>query len=124
MDAGTKVRRRLAAVAIADVAGYSRLMRLDEEGSFRRWSGYLARAQSVSEASSGRIVKTTGDGFVAEFASVVEAAQVLLGGLAEIGEAEASWPPERRIAVRVGLHLGDVIVAAASIDPVMGGVDR
>jgi TolB-like protein/class 3 adenylate cyclase/Flp pilus assembly protein TadD len=111
MDVSAKLSRRLAAVAVADVAGYSRLMRLDEEGTFRRWSGYLSRAEALLGASAGRIVKTTGDGFVAEIPSAVEAARALLAWLGEIGTAEMAFPPERRITVRIGLHLGDVIVA-------------
>ena len=110
MSSETKLQRRLAAIVVADVAGYSRLMRLDEEGTFRRWRAHLSRAGAIIGEAGGRVVKTTGDGFVAEFTSVVEAMRGCLSWQGEIAHQEASISPDRRIAVRIGLHVGDVIL--------------
>jgi adenylate cyclase len=103
--------RRLAAILAADVAGYSRLMGADEEGTHERLKAHRRELIEPKIAEhSGRIVKTTGDGVLAEFASVVDAVRcaaewqrVMLDREAEIGE-------DRRIRFRIGINLGDVIV--------------
>ncbi len=103
--------RRLAAVLAADVAGYSRLMHADEEGTHVRCRRLMAEAvEPALDGHGGRIVKSTGDGFLVEFGSAVEAVRSALLFQAKInaineGEAEA-----KRIQFRVGIHLGDVIV--------------
>lgn len=103
--------RRLAAILVADVVGYARLTQLDEEETHRRWRPLLATASSLIAERGGRIVKTTGDGFVAEFGSVVEAARVALQWLDKLIAQESEIEMSRRIRVRLGLNLGDVVVA-------------
>src|SRR5215471_12336457 len=106
-----RVERRLSAVLCADVAGYSRLMHNDEEATHAKLTELLTDTVAPAIANhGGRIVKNTGDGFLAEFPSAVEAVraavqfQTRIHGLT-IGEAE-----ERRITFRVGINVGDVIV--------------
>jgi adenylate cyclase len=110
------VRRRLAAILAADVAGYSRLMGADEEGTLRRLKAL--RAELVDPAIAGhrgRIVKTTGDGMLVEFQSVVDALRCAVGMQAAIGERNAAEPGDRRIEFRVGVNLGDVIIDGTDI---------
>jgi adenylate cyclase len=103
--------RRLAAILATDMVGYSRLTRLDEEGTLARL-GALRRDlfdPAISE-HRGRIVKTTGDGLLVEFASVVDAVRCALRvqqGMAILNTGTSS---ERRIEFRVGINLGDVVV--------------
>ena len=103
--------RRLAAILAADVAAYSRLMGADEEGTHERLTAYLRDLVNPKIAEHrGRVVKNTGDGFLAEFASVADAVRCAIGvqrGMAERNEGTA---PERRIEFRIGINLGDVIV--------------
>jgi len=106
-----RVRRRLAAVLAADVAGYSRLMGSDEEGTLARLKAVRkALVDPTIAAHRGRIVKTTGDGMLVEFASAVDAlrgAVEVQGGMAE---QNASVPQDVRIEFRVGIHVGDIII--------------
>jgi adenylate cyclase len=108
--------RRLAAILAADVAGYSRLMGADEEGTHERLRTHLRELIEPKIAERrGRIVKNTGDGFLAEFASVVDAvrcAAELQRGMAE-RHAGTAW--DRRIEFRVGINLGDVIAEGDDI---------
>ena len=107
---GERVERRLAAVLAADVAGYSRLMGLDEEGTLARLK--TARKTVVEPALAshrGRIVKTTGDGMLVEFASAVDAARSSLEVQRSMAEQNAAVPPEQRIEFRIGIHVGDII---------------
>ena len=102
--------RRLTAILAADVAGYSRLMGTDEEGTHERLKAHLRElVEPKITEHRGRIVKNTGDGFLAEFSSVVDtvrcAAEVQRGMI----EREPAMPEERRIRFRVGINLGDVI---------------
>jgi len=103
--------RRLAAIIAADVAGYSRLMHSDEE---RTHAAYLAiMTDAVAPAITqhgGRLVKSTGDGFLAELPSAVEAVRCALRFQGEIARHAAGDPPEQRLTFRVGINLGDVIV--------------
>src|SRR5262249_12283352 len=103
-------RRRLAAILAADVAGYSRLMESDEEGTLRRLQAYRREVidPKIPE-HQGRIVKTTGDGILAEFRSVVDAccAVEMQRG---IGEREADVPQGRELRFRIGINVGDIIV--------------
>ena len=103
--------RRLAAILAADVAGYSRLMGADEEGTHERLKGApLGELIDPKIAEHrGRIVKNTGDGFLAEFASVVDAVQCAVEMQRGMAERNAAIPPEKRIEFRVGINLGDVI---------------
>jgi adenylate cyclase len=103
--------RRLAAILAADVAGYSRLMGADEEGTLERLKAL--RRELIDPriaAHRGRIVKTTGDGVLLEFASVVDAVRCAVEMQQAMAGREADSAPERRIQFRVGINLGDVIV--------------
>jgi TolB-like protein/class 3 adenylate cyclase/Flp pilus assembly protein TadD len=103
--------RRLAAILAADVAGYSRLMGMDEEGTHERLKAHLRKLiEPKITDQRGRIVKNTGDGFLAEFASVVDAVRCAVEVQRGTAEANAGTPPEKRIEFRVGINLGDVIV--------------
>lgn len=106
-----RIERRLAAILAADVAGYSRLMHHDEETTHTKLTVLLAETVDPTIAEhSGRIVKNTGDGFLAEFSSAVEALRAAMVFQARVRELTASAPEDRRIAFRVGINIGDVIV--------------
>ena len=108
--------RRLAAILAADVAGYSRLMGADEEGTHQRLQAHLQELVNPKIAEHrGRIVKNTGDGFLAEFASVVDAVRCAVEIQRGMTEREPEVPEERRIRFRTGINLGDVIVEADDI---------
>src|SRR3954467_4624946 len=103
--------RRLAAILAADVAGYSRLMGADEEGTHERLKAHLGQLVDPKIAEHrGRTVKNTGDGFLSEFASVVDAVRCAVEIQRGMMEREQDVPNERRIAFRIGINLGDVIV--------------
>jgi adenylate cyclase len=102
--------RRLTAILAADVAGYSRLMGADEEGTHERLMAHLRELIEPKIAEHrGRIVKNTGDGFLAEFASVVDAVRCAVEIQRGMIEREPDVPEERRIRFRMGINLGDVI---------------
>jgi adenylate cyclase len=103
--------RRLAAILAADVAGYSRLMGADEEGTHEHLQAHRRELidPKISE-HSGRIVKTTGDGILAEFPSVVDAVRCAVELQRAMTDREAGMPEDRRIRFRIGINLGDVIV--------------
>src|SRR6266478_5981237 len=107
----TRVERRLSAILAADVAGYSRLMHADEEATHARLTSLLADAVDPAIVEhGGRIVKNTGDGFLAEFPSAVEAVRAALQFQNRIHEVAVEDTEERRILFRVGINIGDVIV--------------
>jgi len=107
----TRVERRLAAVLAADVAGYSRLMGADEEGTHERLKAHLGELVNPKIAEHrGRVVKNTGDGFLAEFQSVVDAVRCAVEVQRGMVERNADSPSEKRIEFRIGVNLGDVIV--------------
>src|SRR5438132_12075388 len=111
-----RVERRLAAILAADVAGYSRLIEADEEGTLRRLKALRAEVIDPKIAGQkGRIVKTTGDGLLVEFASVVDALRCAAEMQAALTEGNAPIPPERRIAFRIGIHQGDIVVEDGDI---------
>ena len=102
--------RRLAAILAADVAGYSRLMGADEEGTLERLKALRRELLDPRIAEHrGRIVKTTGDGMLVEFGSVVDAVRCAVAVQQAMAERNAVDPPDRRIEFRVGINLGDVI---------------
>src|SRR5450631_4623516 len=106
-----RVERRLAAVLAADVAGYSRLMGRDEEGTLAQLKSF--RKSLVDPAISehrGRIVKTTGDGMLAEFASAVDAARCAIEVQRGMAEQNTGVPQEPKIEFRIGIHLGEIII--------------
>jgi adenylate cyclase len=106
-----RVERRLAAILAADVAGYSRLMGMDEEGTLADLKAHLRAAvdPKITE-HRGRIVKTTGDGLLVEFASVVDAVRCAVDIQRQMAERNAAVPAERRIEFRIGLNVGDIII--------------
>jgi TolB-like protein/class 3 adenylate cyclase/Flp pilus assembly protein TadD len=106
-----RVERRLAAILAADVAGYSRLMHSDEEATHTKLKALLAGGVEPAIAEhGGRIVKNTGDGFLAEFRSAVEAVRAAMQFQTRIRELTIADVEDRRIAFRVGINIGDVIV--------------
>lgn len=108
-------KRKLAAVLSADVAGFSRLMGVDEAGTHRTLTAYRAAMDDVIGAHWGRVVGTAGDSVLADFGSVVEALQAAVDIQRALGERNAALPPERRLEFRIGINLGDVIVDDADI---------
>jgi len=109
LESGGAAPRRLAAILVADVAGYSRLVSEDEEGTLDRLRA-LRRDQidPALAAHRGRIVKTTGDGFLVEFTSVLDAVRWAVALQRSLAVSTAS--EQQRIAYRFGIHLGDVVV--------------
>src|SRR6516164_2800448 len=106
-----RVGRRLAAILAADVAGYSRLMHSDEEATHAKLTALLMEAvQPAIAEHGGRIVKNTGDGFLAEFPSAVQAVRAAVQFQNRIKELTVGDADDRRIALRVGVNIGDVIV--------------
>jgi adenylate cyclase len=106
-----RVARRLAAVLAADVAGYSRLMGGDEEGTLARLKAVRKTVVDLNIAKHrGRIVKTTGDGLLVEFVSAVDAARCALEVQSGIAEQNVGVPQDKRIEFRIGIHVGDIIV--------------
>src|ERR1700756_1832936 len=108
--------RRLTAILAADVAGYSRLMGTDEEGTHERLKAHLSELVNPKlEQHRGRIVKNTGDGFLAEFQSVVDAVRCAVEMQRGMAERNARSPPDQRSEFRIGINLGDVIAEAEDI---------
>ena len=107
--------RRLAAILAADVVGYSRLMGLDEAGTARALREHRAAADPLIAEHNGRIVKTTGDGVLIEFGSVVSAVECALALQQLAAERNADVPSGRRMEWRIGVHLGDVLVEGDDI---------
>src|SRR5690349_14827846 len=102
--------RRLCAIMAADVAGYSRRREVDEEGTHHRLRAHLRELVDVNiEAHSGRIVKNTGDGLLAEFPSVVAAFRCAMHIQRAMVSREAEVSEESQIRFRIGINLGDVI---------------
>jgi adenylate cyclase len=103
--------RRLTAILAADVVGYSRLMRADEEGTFARLKAHRRDPVDLKIAEHrGRIVKTTGDGLLVEFLSVVDAVRCAIDVQRDMASRNRELPADRRIEFRMGINLGDVIV--------------
>ena len=106
-----RVERRLAAILAADVAGYSRLTGLDEEGTHARLRERLrGLADSKITEHRGKVVKHTGDGVLAEFGSVVDAMRCAIEVQRGMTEQNATIPQVKRIEFRIGIHVGDIIV--------------
>ena len=108
--------RRLAAILAADVAGYSRLIEADEEGTLGRLKALRADIIDPKIAGhKGRIVKTTGDGMLVEFASVVDAVRCASELQVAMAESNAPLPQDHRIEFRIGIHQGDIVVEDGDI---------
>ncbi len=110
METGRETRR-LAAILAADMVGYSRLMEADESGTLARLKAH--RAELIDPAigkNNGRLVKTTGDGVLVEFASVVDAVQCAAEIQRRMARRNAELPHDQRVDFRIGINLGDIIV--------------
>src|SRR6266581_7904612 len=106
-----RVERRLSAILAADVAGYSRLTGLDEEGTHAHLQGHLRSLVDPKIAQHrGRLVKNTGDGLLAEFSSVVDAVRCALDVQRGMAERNTEVPHEKRIEFRISINVGDVII--------------
>jgi TolB-like protein/tetratricopeptide (TPR) repeat protein len=111
-----RVERRLAAILAADVAGYSRLTGLDEEGTHAQLQDHLHSLVDPKIAEHrGRIVKNTGDGLLAEFSSVVDAVRCAVEVQRGMAERNAEVPQERRIEFRIGINIGDIMIDRGDI---------
>jgi adenylate cyclase len=105
-----RVDRRLAAIMAGDIAGYSRLMSIDEEGTLRQLKAHRKELVDPKIAEHrGRIVKTTGDGMLVEFVSVVDAVRCAVDIARGMGERNAGVAADRRIEFRTGINVGDII---------------
>ncbi len=114
--ASERVERRLTAILAADVAGYSRLTGLDEEGTHVQLQDHLRTLVDPKIAEHrGRVVKNTGDGMLAEFSSVVDAMRCALDVQRGMVERNANVPQEKRIEFRIGVNVGDVIIDRGDI---------
>jgi class 3 adenylate cyclase len=107
--------RRLAAILAADVVGYSRLMGEDEAGTARAVREHREAAHPIITDLGGRIVKTTGDGLLLEFPSVVAAVECAIAIQKLMAERNAGTPEEKRILYRIGVNLGDVLIEGDDI---------
>ena len=107
--------RRLAAILAADVVGYSRLMGEDEAGTARAVSEHREAARPIVAGYGGRIVKTTGDGLLLEFPSVVAAVECAIAIQKLMVERNAETPGSKRIVYRIGVNLGDVLIEGDDI---------
>jgi adenylate cyclase len=112
----TRIERRLTAILAADVVGYSRLMGINEEGTLAALK--VCRREVIDPKIAehrGRIVKTTGDGALVEFGSAVDATRCAMEIQHAMAERNAAIPEDRRIELRIGINVGDIIVDEADI---------
>jgi class 3 adenylate cyclase len=114
-DQPSRVERRLAAIFAADVVGYSRLMGLDEAGTARILREHRVIADAVVAKHGGRIVKTTGDGLLIEFPSVVDAVECAVAVQTVMAERNEGVPQDRRMLFRIGINLGDILIEGDDI---------
>src|SRR5215470_14564982 len=109
--AADRIERKLAAILAADVAGYSRLMGADEEGTLARLKAHRRELIDPKLAEHrGRVVKTTGDGILIEFPSIVDAVRCAVEVQRGMADRNASVVQDKRIEFRVGINLGDIII--------------
>src|SRR5215831_17132671 len=113
--AGERVQRRLAAILVADVAGYSRLMGSDDEGTLAGLKAGRELIDLKSQEHRGRIVNTPGDAALVEFASAVDAARCAMEIQNEMAERNGAIPEDRRLEFRIGINVGDIIVDEGDI---------
>jgi TolB-like protein/class 3 adenylate cyclase len=114
-DQPVRVGRRLSAILAADVTGYSRLMGLDEAGTARVLREHRAVCDALVVRHGGRIVKTTGDGLLIEFPSVVDAVECALAVQQVMAERNDEVPQDRRMLFRMGINLGDILIEGDDI---------
>src|SRR6476661_4417921 len=111
-----RVERRLSAIFAGDVAGYSRLMGFDEEGTLARLNAHRREFLEPNIAEHrGRIVKRTGDGILIEFVNAVDAVRCAIQQQRGMAERNAGVAPDKRIELRVGIHVGDIIIEGGDI---------
>lgn len=110
-----RVERKLAAILAADIAGFSRLMGVDEAGTARALREHRAAIDPIVASHGGRVVKTTGDGILLEFLSIVAAVECALAIQALMAERNAEVPLDRRMLFRIGINLGDVLIESDDI---------
>jgi adenylate cyclase len=110
-----RVQRRLAAILAADVAGYSRLMGSDDEGTFADLKACRELIALKSKQHRGRIVNTAGDSALVEFASAIDAARCAIEIQKEMAERNSVIPEDRRLEFRIGINVGDIIVDEGDI---------
>jgi adenylate cyclase len=111
-----RVERKLSAILAADVAGYSRLMGADEEGTHERLKAHLRQLVDPKiKEHRGRTVKNTGDGMLMEFGSVVDAIRCAVEVQRRMIDRNADIPEDKRISFRIGVNLGDMIVEPEDI---------
>src|SRR5277367_4244282 len=110
-----RVGRRLSAILAADVVGYSRLMGRDEVGTLNILSGHRAVSDVLVVKHGGRIVKTTGDGVLVEFPSVVDAVECAVAIQAMMAERNDGVPEDQRMLYRIGINLGDILIEGDDI---------
>src|SRR6267154_4895991 len=111
------MERRLAAIVCADVAGYSRMMGVDEAGTHAAFKAHRSAIHPVILNHGGRIVKNTGDGFLLEFPSIVGALESAIAMQTLMAERNSHLPADRVMHFRMGIHMGDVM---ADEDEVFG----
>ena len=114
-DQPNRVERKLAAILAADVAGYSRLMGLDEAGTARILREHRVVFDALVAKHGGRIVKTTGDGILLEFPSVVDAVECAVAMQTVMAERNDGVPEDRRMLFRIGINLGDILIEGDDI---------
>src|SRR5262249_48278707 len=110
-----RVGRRLAAIVAADVWGYSRLMGLDEVGTARTLREHRKVTDALVAKHGGRIVKTTGDGVLLEFPSVVDAVECAVAVQVVMAQRNEGVPQDRRMLLRIGINLGDILIEGDDI---------
>jgi TolB-like protein/class 3 adenylate cyclase len=110
-----RIGRRLSAIVAADVAGYTRLMGLDEPGTVRALREHRAVADALVTEHGGRIVKTTGDGLLLEFPSVVDAVECAVAVQVTMAARNDGIPPDTRMQFRIGINLGDIMIEGDDI---------
>src|SRR5277367_5283334 len=111
----TRVERRLSAILAADVVGYSRLMGLDEVGTLNVLRGHRTVTDALVAKHGGRIVKTTGDGVLLEFPSVVDAVECAVAVQTVMAERNEGVPHDRRMQFRIEINLGDILIEGEDI---------
>jgi adenylate cyclase len=105
-----RTERRLAAILAADVVGYSRLMGIDEKGTARAMREHRTAVDPIVAGHGGRIVKTTGDGILLEFPSIVAAVECAIAVQKLMTERNVDVPQDRRLLFRIGINLGDILI--------------
>src|SRR6266478_5931409 len=110
-----RVGRRLAAIVAADVAGYSRLMGLDEVGTARTLREHRKVTDALVAKHGGRLVKSTGDGVLLEFPSEVDAVECAVAMQTVMAERNQGVPTDRRMEFRIGINLGDILIEGEDI---------